>query len=282
MNSIANLFAFVLATVIYYLGIKPVLTLERMSNIDAYKEYNKSVYLGLALFFLIILLSQFLLNIAGITTKCGGNVKDNLGPAAIATFLPWIFMFGLVVVAIILFPGIKSAFSDVIGYLIISSSANKILGDLLIQTEVQSILAEDKNHTAEEKNGLQNAAQVIMNIMTNPSLLINQIVPLNFTQFWTTLQPLMKDKYKDDNSPETIDMKKKLFSLVSTRDNVGEALWFIYTGLIVTSFVQLNINSKGCVTSPAQMEKNYQDFLDQEEQAEQDRKAKTSTTYTVD
>ena len=281
MNSFLNLLAFVLATVIYYL-VKPVLTLERMSNVEAYKEYNKSVYVGLALFFLTILLSQFLLNIRGITIKCGGNVKDNLGPAAIATFLPWIFMFGLVVAAIILFPGIKSAFSDVIGYLIISSSANKILGDLLIQTEVQSILAEDKNHTAEQKNALQNAAQVIMNIMTNPSLLINQIVPLNFTQFWTTLQPLMKDKYKDDSSQETIDMKNKLFSLVSTRDNVGEAVWFIYTGLIVTSFVQLNINSKGCVTSPAQMEKNYQDFLDQEEQAEQDRKVKTSTTYTVD
>ena len=281
MNSFLNLLAFVLATVIYYL-VKPVLTLDRMSNVEAYKEYNKYVYLGLALFFLTILLSQFLLNIRGITIKCGGNVKDNLGPAAIATFLPWIFMFGLVVAAIILFPGIKSAFSDVIGYLIISSSANKILGDLLIQTEVQSILAEDKNHTAEQKNALQNAAQVIMNIMTNPSLLINQIVPLNFTQFWTTLQPLMKEKYKDDSSPETIDMKNKLFSLVSTRDNVGEAVWFIYTGLIVTSFVQLNINSKGCVTSPAQMEKNYQDFLDQEDQAEQDKKAKTSTTYTAD
>ncbi len=281
MNSIANLFAFIITTILYYLKIKPVLTLERMSNIEAYKEYNKSVYLGLAAFFLIILLSQFLLNIAGITTKCGGNVKDNLGPAAIATFLPWIFMFGLVVAAIILFPGIKSAFSDVVGYLMISSSANEILNELLIQTEVKSILAEDKNHT-EEKNALQNAAQVIMNIMTNPSLLINQIVPLNFTQYWETLTPLMKDKYTDANSPETKEMKEKLFSLVSTRDNVGEALWFIYTGLIVTSFVQLNINSKGCVTSPAQMEKNYQDFLDQEEQAEQDRKAKTSTTYTVD
>tara|TARA_B100001063_G_scaffold247023_1_gene289435 strand:- start:2180 stop:3025 length:846 start_codon:yes stop_codon:yes gene_type:complete len=281
MNSIANLFAFIITTILYYLKIKPVLTLERVSNIEAYKEYNKSVYLGLAAFFLIILLSQFLLNIAGITTKCGGNVKDNLGPAAIATFLPWIFMFGLVVAAIILFPGIKSAFSDVVGYLMISSSANEILNELLIQTEVKSILAEDKNHT-EEKNALQNAAQVIMNIMTNPSLLINQIVPLNFTQYWETLTPLMKDKYTDANSPETKEMKEKLFSLVSTRDNVGEALWFIYTGLIVTSFVQLNINSKGCVTSPAQMEKNYQDFLDQEEQAEQDRKAKTSTTYTVD
>lgn len=282
MNSLVNLFAFVVATVIYYLRIKPVLTLKRMSNIEAYKEYNKSVYLGLAAFFLIILLSQFLLNIAGITTKCGGNVKDNLGPAAIATFLPWIFMFGLVVAAIILFPGIKSAFSDVIGYLIISSSANKILNELLIEKEVQSILAEDKTHTTEKKNAFQNTAQVIMNIMTNPSLLINQIVPLNFNQYWETLTPLMKDKYTDDNSQETIDMKNKLFSLVSTRDNVGEALWFIYTGLIVTSFVQLNINSKGCVTSPAQMEKNYQDFLDQEEQAEQDRKVKTSTTYTVD
>lgn len=281
MNSIANLIAFILTTILYYLKIKPVLTLDKMSNIEVYKEYNKSVYLGLAAFFLIILLSQFLLNIAGITTKCGGNVKDNLGPAAIATFLPWIFMFGLVVAAIILFPGIKSAFSDVVGYLMISSSANEILNELLIQTEVQSILAEDKNHNAEEKNALQNAAQVIMNIMTNPSLLINQIVPLNFTQYWETLTPLMKDKYKKEG-PETKEMKNKLFSLVSTRDNVGEALWFIYTGLIVTSFVQLNINSKGCVTSPAQMEKNYQDFLDQEEQAEQDRKAKTSTTYTVD
>jgi|SaaInlStandDraft_2_1057019.scaffolds.fasta_scaffold00648_8 hypothetical protein len=282
MNSILNLIAFVITTVVYYLKIKPVLTLERMSNVEEYKEYNKSVHLGLAAFFLVILLSQFLLNIAGITNKCGGNVKDNLGPAAIATFLPWIFMFGLVVAALILFPGIKSAFSDVIGYLMISSNANAILDEILIQTEVQSILAEDNNHSAKEKNALQNAAQVIMNIMTNPSLLINQIVPLNFTQFWTTLQPLMKEKYKDASSQETIDMKNKLFSLVTTRDNVGEALWFIYTGLIVTSFVQLNINSKGCVTSPAQMEKNYQDFLDQEDQAEQDKKAKTSTTYTVD
>ena len=282
MNSILNLVIFLVTTVAYYLKIKPVLTLDRMTDMEKYKEYNNKVHLSLGIFFLAIVLGQFLLNIAGITTKCGGNVKDNIGPAAIATFLPWIFMFGLVVAALILFPGIKSAFSDVIGYLMISSKANEILNELLIQTEVQSILAEDKNHTAEEKNGLQNAAQVIMNIMTNPSLLINQIVPLNFNQYWEILTPLMKDKYTNDENPETKEMKEKLFSLVSTRDNVGEALWFIYTGLIVTSFVQLNINSKGCVTSPAQMEKNYQDFLDQEEQAEQERNLKTSTTYTVD
>jgi hypothetical protein len=109
---------------------------------------------------------------------------------------------------------------------------------------------------------------------------LNQIVPSNFDSYWKILNPLMKEKYQTD-SPESAEIKKKFFELVVSRDNVGEALWFIYTGLLLTSIVQLKITSKGCVNNPKVMEQNYQKFLDDEKQAQQQKQQATSTTYTI-
>jgi hypothetical protein len=75
-------------------------------------------------------------------------------------------------------------------------------------------------------------------------------------------------------------MQNHLFELVVTRDNVGEAMWYIYTGLLLTSIVQLKITSRGCTSNPQTMEANYQKFLQQEEQTQQANK-NSSTTYTL-
>jgi hypothetical protein len=66
-----------------------------------------------------------------------------------------------------------------------------------------------------------------------------------------------------------------------TRDKIGEAMWFIYTGVLVTSLVQLNIINRGCVSSPDTMQKKYQAFLKKEEKAEQKRELSTSQVYTL-
>jgi hypothetical protein len=58
-------------------------------------------------------------------------------------------------------------------------------------------------------------------------------------------------------------------------------MWFIYTGILVSSIVQLKIATRGCVSSPATMEKNYQQFLDQQDQADAKQQQATSTVYTV-
>ena len=48
------------------------------------------------------------------------------------TLWPWTLIFGVLVIILSIYPGFKSAFSDVIGYFWISKSANEIMSQLLI------------------------------------------------------------------------------------------------------------------------------------------------------
>jgi len=279
--SYVNIVMFIITIIVYYFKIKPQLSLDIINNQEEFKKYTSSGYVSLAIFVLLVVVSQFLLNVSSITNNCGGSISENIGPAGLLTFFPWLLIFGVVIMVLTLYPGFKSAFSDVIGYFYVSSSANKILAELLIDKDIQDKLNSDNTSSPAQKNAMQDAAEAIIKICGNSSILINQIVPVNFDKYWNVLKPLMKDKYQNMSSPETVDIKNKLFELVVSRDNVGEAMWFLYTGLLVTSLVQLNISNRGCVSSPAAMEKKYQDFLNEEEQAKQQREQSTNQVYTI-
>jgi hypothetical protein len=221
-----------------------------------------------------------MVNASIITSTCGGSISENIGSAGIFTFLPWILIFGVLVLVLTIYPGFKSAFSDVIGYYYVSSSANKILTDLLIDKDIQSKLDSDATMTPDKKVAMQSAADAIIKICGNTSILINQIVPNNFNNYWGILKPLMKEQYQTDG-PAADSMKSKLFELVVTRDDVGEAMWYMYTGILLTSIVQLKISTKGCASNPKTMEQNYQKFVEQEQQAKAAQEQATGTTYTV-
>lgn len=280
-SSVVNIGFFVITTVVYYLKIKPTLSLDIINDPDQFKQYTSDGSTSLAIFLLLVIMSQFLLNVSSITTTCGGNISDNIGPAGLLTFFPWFLIFGALIMVLALYPGFKSAFSDVTGYFYVAGSANTLLAELLVDKDVQDKLNADSTSTPEQKNAMQDAAEVIIKICGNSSILINQIVPLNFEDYWKILNPLMKTPFQNSESAETLSMKKKLFELVVTRDNIGEAMWFIYTGFLITSLVQLNISNRGCISSPAAMEKNYQDFLAQQDADQQDRDQSTKQVYTV-
>ena len=202
-----------------------------------------------------------------------------------------------------IYPGFKSAFSDVIGYFYVAGSANNILTELLINPELEKALnnnppsvnnqeklapsgeqtggAIKKQRGGATKEQLQEAADAIVKICGNTSILINQIVPSNFMDYWTTLKPLRKEKYQNDNAPETIDIQNRLFELVLTRDNVGEAMWYIYTGILITMIVQLKIATRGCVMNPDTMNQNYNAYLADEQQNTAQQEVATSTVYTI-
>ena len=271
MNSYGNIFCFLLTTLFYYLALKPQKTMDAA---------NSESFVNLGIYFLLILVSQFIINATIITSNCGGSVSENIGSAFMFTFFPWTLLFGAMMVILLMYPGFKSAFSDVIGYFYVSSSANKILTDLLVSKDVKESLPE--NMDEKEKTKIMDAADTIIKICGNTSILINQMVPINFNDFWNKLQPLMKPQFQNsDTDPATQKIKKDLFELVVTRDNVGEAMWFIYTGLLITSIVQLKMNTKGCVVSPQQMAKNYQDYLDQQEKTDAATKLSTSQEYVI-
>jgi hypothetical protein len=249
------------------------------SNKEEYKSYISNSYMYLAIYVLLVIIIQFMVNSSIIATNCGGNITENMGLAGVLTFLPWILIFGILVLILTIYPGFKSAFADVVGYYYVSSSATKLLTELLINKDIEKKLLDDPNMTPQKKEALESAADAIIKICGNTSILINQIVPSNFEQYWGILTPLMKDKYQT-GGPEVDKMKNDLFELVVTRDNVGEAMWYIYTGLLLTSIVQLKITSRGCTSNPKTMEANYQKFLEKEQTAKEKQES-TQTTYTI-
>ena len=376
-SSYINVIAFVIITILYYF-LKPTLTLKR----DETQTYKETRYVYLSIYLMIIILTQFFVNVSIIKSTCGGNIRDNIGPAALFTFMPWLFIFGIMVVVLLLYPGFKSVFADVIGYFYISSAANEIITTLLINKEVEdamdkggepsfnttdasapppsypeasapppsypeasapsppyfappdsnpdttpivpaeliqtgvtvnTILENSQPGTVVDtlplnnaiatpitggrktvikrreqikkgggKKELQDAAEIIVKICGNMSILINQITPENFTGYWKILTPLMKPKYQNENNAvETEKLKNDLFQLVVTRDNIGESMWYIYAGILVTSLVQLKIATRGCVKNVAQIEKDYQTFLDEEAITEANKKKLEETTYTL-
>ena len=278
-NSYTNLITFILTTLFYYIALKPIQSLDTLSDPSKYQQYMSSNYLYLAIYLLLVIVVQFIVNSSIISTTCGGSISENMGAAGLITFIPWILIFGVVVVILVVFPGFKSAFSDVIGYYYVSSSANKVLTELLINRDLESNIS-GKNISPTEKTALEDAADAIVKICGNTSILINQIVPDNFSKYWEVLKPIMKPKYQNDNS-DTLDLKNQLFELVVTRDNVGEAMWYLYTGFLLVSLVQLKISLRGCKSNTATMTQNYQTYQKEQEALKQQQQVATNATYTI-
>jgi hypothetical protein len=301
--------------------LKPSLNINILNDSTAYQQYIKNHYVYLGVYLLLIILIQFIINVNVISNNCGGNLTDNIGSAGLVTIFPWFLIFGAIMMVVNIYPGFKSAFSDVIGYYYIYITANELITTLLIDQNVENKLNDD-TITKEQKNAMRQAADTIIKICGNTSILINQMSPTNFLDYWKMITPLMKDEYKNLSSTNIVppalpvpsappaslvlnqpnllvpsappasllqkggsiisgNIQEKLFELIVTKDNVGEAMWFIYTGILLTSFVQLTIVSKGCQTNPATAEKNYQAYLQNEKATLNKNQQSTNAVYTV-
>ena len=302
-NSYLNIITFLLTTLFYYMILKPPLDYKTVSNMESYKDYTSKNYVSLAVYLLLVMVIQFIVNASIIAQKCGGSISENMGAAGIFTFIPWTLIFGVTIIILILYPGFKSAFSDVIGYFWISNQANELLVELLMQQDVEDSLAKGvspstptptptpqaalvggkkpSQNGGDDKQAVREVADLILKLCGNTSILINQITPRNFEPYWSLLTPLKKPKYQNDNAAETQTIKKQLFDLTVTRDNVGETLWYVYTGLLLTSIVQLKITTRGCAMNPKTMEENYAKFQKQQEEIKAQNATTTDTTYTI-
>ena len=279
MNSYINLITFVIITLLYFFKLKPTLTYDILNDQTKLLNYTKSNYIYLGVYYLCVLLSQIVLNSAVIINLCGGSISKNIGAASLITIFPWTLIFGVVIIVLIVFPGFKSAFSDVVGYFYVSNSAHTLLSNLLLIDE--SISSEINNATVNDETtqkAMKHAANVIIKLFGNLGILINQIVPSNFIDYWKLLDPLMKPEYRNNNNEQ---IRTDFLNLVISRDNIGEAMWYIYTGILLLSIVQYNITTRGCINDTATMQKNYKEFVKQEEINSQKKETATSQTYTI-
>ena len=275
MSSYLSILIFLLTTAFYYIAIKKPLKVGDLT-VDGYGAFAQSNYIRLFIYFLLVILTQFGFNISAMSSKCGGSISQNMGAAALLTFIPWTFIFGMVILCLIMFPGFKSAFSNVIGYFIVSNSANSLFADKLLKApeEVETAIT-NAGTDAGEQSKLKIAAEAIIKICGNLSILINNITPANFMEYWIKLTPLMKDGVSGD-----VDLKQKLLDIVVQRDNVGEGLWYIYTAVLLTSIVQYNMATRPCTQDLATVQASYQGYLEQDK-ANQAAANQGATEYTV-
>jgi hypothetical protein len=181
-----------------------------------------------------------------------------------------------------MFPGLKSAFSDVVGYFVVANGANNILNVILQNGDLTDKI--DETADADEKKDLKVAAQAIMKLVGNKGILINQMVPGNFESIWALLVPLMVPDFVAGNMTgdfEIATAKNKLLDLVVLRDNIGESMWYIYTAILLTSIVSYNLASRGCVKDVQQMKAAHDDYLQQEEEMNKQKALNDSVVYKV-
>jgi hypothetical protein len=227
----------------------------------------------LALYFGVVVVSQMFLNVGYLMSKCGGSLDKNISAAAMYTIIPWILIFGILMIVLLIFPGFKSAFSDVIGYYIVSREANDIFGSILIGTDLNEEI--EKTNDPDKKNELTKAAEAIIKICGNKSIIINQMNPDNFSSVWDALKPLMKPGSFDD-----ISIKQRLLDIVAYKENIGEAFWYIYASILISSIVYYNLATRGCVKSLEEIKSDHDAYVKSQEEQLEKTKA-TATTYKI-
>jgi hypothetical protein len=290
--TIWNIVLFLIITLLYFLCFKKKPTVTPETGQYTYEPQ----FMSLFLYYALILLVQWGLNIWGLSIKCGsGDTGSNFATAFQITFLNWGLLFGIMITLLVAFPGMKSAFSDVIGYYFISLPANELLTELMynnVEDLTKAVTGVDGKVNDKTMNS---TTEAISRVLGNKSILVNEVYLANFNTFFDMMNPLFKDKYHDTSKTiikdgETIvtgvntllsEKKQEMLELVATRDNIGEGIWYIYIGTLLISICQFAIQSRPCLQTLEDMMKKQADYEEQEQQAIDAKNNATSTTYVM-
>jgi len=199
---------------------------------------NKSLSIGLLVAYLAIMVSlQLSANISNAKEKCGGNPQT--APAIMYTLIPNIFIFGVLLVGLLLFPGWKAPFSNTIGYLIVC------LPFMKIKDIFNNMLIPSSTSTGTNK--------LLKLVYEDPSIMINQIVPEKIDLFFQKMRT-PPNSILTSNSTIFNENFPKLHDLVVIKDSIAEYIWYLLTGALVISNSYSYIMSITCKRKASELQ----------------------------
>jgi hypothetical protein len=198
------------------------------------------------IYFALIFISQFLINIA-LTNQICGFKQPAL--AFTTTLFPWTIIFGSLNVLFMMFPGWKAPFSNTFGYL-----AARVGG---IKTAFNAILPSKISNKA------------LQAIYEDNSLMINEITPANFEDFWSKMQS--SDMLSKSVTPEA---KASLYKLVRMKDIVAEFVWYLLAGVLISSITFSYISNSKCKRSAEYMKQQHEEWKKNADKLEKKKKEK--------
>jgi hypothetical protein len=187
-----------------------------LSAVYFYMKYSMDlpVYAEV-LFLMVVIIFMYFINVSVMQSKCS-SVNSTVFKA---TFLPWVFMFGSMVIALLIFPQWKNPFSNTFGYIIARLAGG-----------TQSLL-----------NLLRPGSETSLRyVYDNPSLLINQFTPLNFD--------VVLEGFKNE-LVITEENKENFRKIVKLKDVVAEWIWYLLTASVVISTSYTMMMNAECTKS---------------------------------
>ena len=206
------------------------------------------------IYILLIIFGEYNINLMLTKDLCGTNQYN---VAMLVTLVPWLLIFGILNVILMVFPGWLSPFSNTFGYLV-----TKISG-------VGSFFNDILTPKIESKKGGKEIFAALEHIYNDKSLLINELTLNNLPDFWNNMQK--GGLIKKDAGSDKSDNYNKLKGFIELKDDVATFVWYILTGALVTSAGYNYIVNTGCKQSVAEMQKRHAEY---EEQVKQEQETK--------
>jgi hypothetical protein len=217
-------------SLLWFFAITVIFFIIRYITADS----SKLIFFVIYIFLLII--GEFFINLQLTSALCG---VTQTGTALIVTFIPWLIIFGLLNVMLIVFKGWKQPFSNTFGYLL-----TRLMGisDLL-------------NEILKPANGdlVDKEAENLANIYGDKSLFVNEIPYDDYDTFWANMK-----NYISPIAYSSEELKNKLKMMIFAKDLVSEFVWFSLTGGLVTSVAYNYLVNAGCSQSAKDMRKRHE------------------------
>ena len=206
--------------------------------------------LYLSIYILLLVIGNYFINLNITKSVCKG--QPQWANTMFNTLIPWILVFGVINIVLIMFPGWLSPFANTFGFSLINILG---LGELL-----KIILNLNRDNLNIESSAADKlVARGIQEIYGNNSLFINQI-PSDPDKFKEFVQTLIDTKYfikLSIKSPEII----QLFKFIQLKNLIGKYIWNLLTGILVVSISYNFIINSECSNSLKQMQDRRNDFI---------------------
>jgi len=226
-------------TIQYMTGTRVGKQEKDIENLKTQKMVFGGVYI------LLLIVGEYFINLDLTNSICGSNQWDT---ALLVTMLPWVVIFGILNLMLIMFPGWLAPFSNTFGYGVAKLSGLRDLAN--------DIFKSDEDYGKAGKD----ASEALAHIYTDQSLLVNEITQNNFDNFWIKMKTLFNSGVYDNQ-----ELKEKLRDMVRLKDLVAEFVWYMLTGGLVTSVGYNYIVNSSCTLSSAEMKKRHEDYVDNEQ-----------------
>ncbi len=247
---------FVIVTCIYFI-IRYVTSTKPGTKPD---DRVRSQYIWSGVYILLLVAGEFLINLRTTAQLCGS-------PQWTTTFYmtlgPWLLIFGVINIMLMVFPGWISPFSNTVGY-----GVAKLAGISNLMGKIFDFRSPTESAAAPRKDA--QTVELLGRIYADKSILLNEITEQSFEDFWKNMWPLFKPEVKSSSVPQTPEgenqLKSKLLSMVILKDTVGMFCWYLLTGMLVVGVSYNYVMGAGCTRTADEIKERHEKFL--EEQSE--------------